>query len=273
MAPLHGADPIAPGAARQITFGKQTIEEMGASTDGRWLTYDSNLNGNGDIYKISLQGGESQQVTRDPADDFAPHWSPDGTEIAFHSFRNGNRDIFVVSADGSRTETVLAKPNQKLMPRFSPDGQSITYWSYPDSVFVVSRTAAGWGEPHFMGNGFGPEFSPDGTRLAFQVGGGIVAVPAKGGPQTRIVNASNCNASGSFEWSLDSKLIYYCTAAGGSEHFMVVPSTGGASKPLLEFRDPLRQLYRGSFALDSSHIYFTIGSRESDLWVMELNRK
>jgi hypothetical protein len=25
--------------------------------------------------------------------------------------------------------------------------------------------------------------------------------------------------------------------------------------------------------LDSSHIYVTIGSRESEIWVMELNRK
>ena len=272
-APLHGADPIAPSAMRQITFGKQTIEELGASTDGRWLTYDSNLNGNGDIYKVPVSGGEPQQLTRDPADDFAPHWSPDGTEIAFHSFRNGNRDIFIISADGSRTETVVAKPNQKLMPRWSPDGRSITYWSYPDSVFVVSRTATGWGEPKLMGQGTGPEFSPDGTRLAFQSPNGFIAMPAKGGPQTQIVTAPTCSASGSFEWSADSKLIYFCTPVGGSEHFNVAPSTGGASKPLLEFRDPLRQLFRGSFALDSSHIYFTIGARESDIWVMELNRK
>jgi len=273
MAPLHGADPVASSAMRQITFGKQTIEELSASTDGRWLAYDSNLNGNADIFKMPISGGEPQQLTRDPADDFAPHWSPDGKEIAFHSFRKGNRDVFVVSADGSRTETVVAKPNQKLIPRWSPDGRSITYYAYPDSVFVVRRTAAGWGEPKFMGNGIGPEFSPDGTRIAFQVPTGFVAMPAKGGPQMQIVTAPTCSASGSFEWSADSKLIYYCTSVGGLEHLSAVPSTGGASKSVLELRDPMRQLYRGSFTLDSSHIYVTIGSRESEIWVMELNRK
>jgi TolB protein len=57
MAPLHGVDPIAPTAMRQITFGKQTIETPSASADGRWLAYDSNLNGNSDIYKLPLSGG------------------------------------------------------------------------------------------------------------------------------------------------------------------------------------------------------------------------
>jgi len=42
---------------------------------------------------------------------------------------------------------------------------------------------------------------------------------------------------------------------------------------LLHFTDPLRQLYRGFIAVDSRRIYFTIGSRESDVWVMELTRK
>ena len=273
MAPLHGADPIAPTAMRQITFGKQTIESLGASPDGRWLAYDSNLNGNADIYKLPLSGGEPQQLTRDPADDFAPHWSPDGTEIAFHSFRNGNRDIFVVSADGSRTEAVVVKPNQKLVPRWSPDGRSLTYYAYPDSVFVVSRTATGWGEPKFLANGVGPMFSPDGKRIAFQVENGLTVMPIKSGAQIRIATTGTCGTSGAFEWSTDSRFIYYCALVGRSNGLMVVPSTGGTSQPLLEFRDPLRQLFRGSLALDSSHIYFTIGSRESDLWVMELNRK
>jgi len=37
--------------------------------------------------------------------------------------------------------------------------------------------------------------------------------------------------------------------------------------------DPLRQLYRRWVAIDSGHMYFTVRTRESDVWVMELNRK
>jgi Tol biopolymer transport system component len=179
----------------------------------------------------------------------------------------------VVSADGSRTEAVVVKPNQKLAPRWSPDGRSLTYYAYPDSVFVVSRTATGWGEPRFVANGVGAAFSPDGTRIAFQTETGLRVMPIKGGTETRIATSGPCHTSGAFEWSVDSRFIYYCALVGRLNGLMVVPSTGGPSRPLLELRDPLRQLFRGTIALDSSHIYFTIGSRESDLWVMELNRK
>lgn len=275
-ASLRGTDPIPHSSMRQITFGNQTIESMAVSPDGRWLAYDSNLNGNSDIYKLALAGGEPQQVTRDPADDFSAQWSPDGKELAFHSFRNGNRDIFVVSADGSRTGTVTATPNQELTARWSPDGRSIAYYAFPDSVMVVTRTAAGWGKPQLLTKpGAAPEFSPDGTKILYAVPDGLETIPVAGGPPTQVVKARlfASGAAGGFEWSRDSKWIYYCSALAGQNWFWVVPSTGGTPKPVLQLRDPLRQLFRGSFALDSSNIYFTIGSRDSDVWVMELSRK
>ena len=42
---------------RQITFGKQTIESMNVSRDEHWLAYDSNVNGNADIYRLSQMAG------------------------------------------------------------------------------------------------------------------------------------------------------------------------------------------------------------------------
>ena len=73
---------------------------MRVSRDGRWLLYDSNLKGNSDIYRIPIGGGEPEQLTNDPADEFAPDLSPDGGAIAYHSWRRGTRDIEVKPLDG-----------------------------------------------------------------------------------------------------------------------------------------------------------------------------
>jgi len=274
-ASLHGFDPIPPASMREITFGNQTIEAMSVSPDGHWLAYDSNLSGNSDIYKISVEGGEPQQLTHDPADDFVPAWSPDGSEIAFHSFRNGTRDIFLMSTDGSRTETVVASPRQERNASWSPDGRSIVFEVMPDSTFVVTRARAGWGIPRFFKKGFMAAWSPDGKTIGIVSEGTLELVPVGGGQEVTIArNGLFGEQVGGLAWSADSRIIYHCEiASDGTNSLWAAPVTGENPKLLLHLTDPLRQLYRQWIAADSRHIFFTIGSRESDVWVMELTRK
>ena len=54
----------------------------------------------GDIFTVSVGGGEARQLSSDPAYDTAPVWSPDGSRIAFASDRMGSTDIYVVAAGG-----------------------------------------------------------------------------------------------------------------------------------------------------------------------------
>ncbi len=64
--------PISISEAQPVTTGNQTIEGISVSRDGKWLAYDSNLNGNLDIYKMPVSGGEAEQLTNDPGDDCLP---------------------------------------------------------------------------------------------------------------------------------------------------------------------------------------------------------
>jgi hypothetical protein len=75
-------------------------------------------------------------------------------------------------------------------------------------------------------------------------------------------------------WSADSRLIYYCgNQPDGTTFIGVVDLATGQAKQLYHFADPLRQLYRPIISVDSKRLFATIGTRESDVWVMELNRK
>ncbi|MFT5596125.1 MAG: tricorn protease, partial [Flammeovirgaceae bacterium] len=47
----------------------------------------------GDIYTVSLAGGEAKRLTIHEAYESQPIWSPDGKYIAFSSMRYGNKDV------------------------------------------------------------------------------------------------------------------------------------------------------------------------------------
>ncbi len=142
--------PISISEAQPVTSGSQTIEGISVSRDGKWLAYDSNLNGNQDIYKMPISGGEAEPLTADPADDFLPAWSPDGREIAFYSWKKGNRDLAMMMADGSRFQQLTDDPASESYPDWSPDGRHLVFTSGKTGrgeLFMISRESkdAEWG--------------------------------------------------------------------------------------------------------------------------------
>lgn len=273
---LNGTARLRSETFRQITSGDQTIEAVSVSKDERWLAFDSNLNGNSDIFRLPVEGGDPQQLTRDPADEFAPSWSPDGSQVAFHSFRNGNRDIFVASSNGSRTETVAGTTSDERTPKWSPDGRQIAYQILPESIFVARRAGAGWSQPRFLVLGHTPSWDRNGNVVAFFRDAQLATVAPDGGQLTFLtgLDALRFGPVDHIAWSRDSRLLYYATAdENGMNRIMVVSSRGGTPTPIWTASDPLRQLYRPYVDVDSKNIYFTLGARESDIWVMELKRK
>ena len=63
---------------------------------------------NNEIYVMNADGSGQRRLTRNPALDGYPTWSPDGQKIAFVSQRDDNAksglvrsEVYVVNADGS----------------------------------------------------------------------------------------------------------------------------------------------------------------------------
>jgi hypothetical protein len=130
--------------------------------------------GAGDIFTVKASG-EITNVTRHPAADWEPAWSPDGTRLAFTSHRTGDSDIWVQQLAGvietGEPQNLTNHPAWDYSPSWSPSGQSIAFVSERDGdseIFVQSlgtETAIQLTINDQMDRR--PAWSPDGKFIAF----------------------------------------------------------------------------------------------------------
>ena len=106
------------------------------SPDGRQIAFTSDRNsdwefdiwgGNSEVYVMSTDGTNLINLTKHPAKDGSPDWSPDGTRIAFNSNRDGNREVYVMNADGTNPINLTNHPARDVGPDWSPDGTRIAF--------------------------------------------------------------------------------------------------------------------------------------------------
>jgi imidazolonepropionase-like amidohydrolase/Tol biopolymer transport system component len=102
-------------------------------TSGTWMSVDVSSDGQtvvfdllGDIYTLSINGGEATNIASGMAWDIQPRFSPDGSKIAFTSDRDGGENIWVMDKDGSNAKQISAEKFRLLnSPDWGPDGNYI----------------------------------------------------------------------------------------------------------------------------------------------------
>src|SRR5262249_28184760 len=90
-------------AVRRVTPDDGSVDGYPQwSPDGNRILYETNRDGDYEVYTIGVDGSNNTRLTDTPDFDGDASWSPDGRHIVFQSFRQQDAgDIFEMDADGS----------------------------------------------------------------------------------------------------------------------------------------------------------------------------
>lgn len=69
--------------AQSATFNTKNILNGNATAGEYRIAFESNISGNYEIYTMSSDGSDLQQVTSNGVSDGSASWSPDGSKIAY----------------------------------------------------------------------------------------------------------------------------------------------------------------------------------------------
>jgi Tol biopolymer transport system component len=151
------------------------------SPDGSRIAFQSDRDGDFDIYLMDANGSNIIQLTDDPALDIVPAWSPDGDTIAFHSNRlDDNYDIYLTdvacpsgpAACDTQAVRLTEDPGDDVYPSVSPDGSQIVFHSDRDGDRDIYRIRVDGSNLVQLTNDLAedrePAWSPDGRHIAFR---------------------------------------------------------------------------------------------------------
>lgn len=102
----------------------------GWSPNGKFLLYVARRNGDYDIYRISVEGGDEEQLTFEKGLDDGPEYSPDGNYIYYNSMASGKMELWRMNADGSDKTQLTDDAYSNWFPHPSPDGRHLVFLSY-----------------------------------------------------------------------------------------------------------------------------------------------
>lgn len=193
------------------------------------VVFESDRDGNLEIYSMAPDGSNPVNLTNNPANDFDPVWSPDGTRIAFVSNReteSGGQFIYILSPAGRQVTQVSFEP-ESLFPDWSPLDGEIAYSSKGDVFLVDIDTGNEANLTRSPEHDEQPKISPDGQRIAWlkdvENSRQIFVMDLDGGNPMRVTNGGNVD---SFDWTVDGRLFAVWSQPDGICFNCVVTADG-----------------------------------------------
>jgi len=193
-----------------------------------------------EVYVMSPDGGDLQQMTRSQTISVSPSWSPDNRILLYTSYKSGNPNLFGLDFITGRDAVVSQRHGLNLGGKFSPDGSQIALTIEDQGnadIAVVDRMGKllrrvtdNWAID------VSPSWSPDGRQIAFCSNRAgephIYIASADGGEPRRVTYGGSYNTSPA--WSPKGDRIAYVSRSDGGFNLFTVKVDGSDTRQLTQ---------------------------------------
>ncbi len=260
------------GAAESLVATTREDSRGSWSPDGRTIAFNSDRDGNMNVWLHSLDDGHDRALTTGPGGDYQADWSPDGNAIIFFSSRSGNTDVWIADIAGGPPRQLTSDPALDVNPFYSPDGARIAFhsdrggraqlWVMNADGSNVRRVSDVEVNGHFM------RWFADGRRILFASGTGtervIYSVTVDDGTLEQMPPIKS-GAHMSFSPD-DSQVL----EVAGHKALWVYPLDGSAPIKILEFSDPDIRIDYPQWSPDGRWAVFDrVAPQGGDIWLLD----
>jgi TolB protein len=185
---------LSTGERSSLTDQQDTDSYPLPSPDGRRVAFQSDRDGDFEIYVLNLDTRRLLRLTDNDVLDRLPAWSPDGEWIVYSSDTRGDgtHDLFRVRADGSESpELVYRDGNRNSHARYGPSGRELVFTSgslRDARTWEIIKLDLQSGEVTPLTDNdvrdASPTFTPDGDQVLFTTegeGGTAIALTSASG--------------------------------------------------------------------------------------------
>jgi Tol biopolymer transport system component len=206
---------------------------------------------------VKTDSGEISPLVTHAADDYSLGWAPDGRTVLFASDRTGSYGVWSVQVSDGRAQgsPILIKAgfNKAEPVRLTPDGVIYCIQDQmlcdvyvaaidPDTGKVQGAPAAV--KARYSGANAAPDWSPDGTRLAYRTNPGgmarlsapamISVLDVRTGEERQIVpTIDSINFNDGPRWAPDGRSVLVIGTRGEEKGIYRVDVENGAAVPLV----------------------------------------